>query len=282
VRTINAATRELAAVGLNMPLTPMPNRRRTGLYERLVIETNTRIVSLRFARHNKSARQDGDDEEEEEEEDAHVARFEDTGEGPFLETGRLTRALAVPIPIDAPLPPTFEIGKLKSVVDVSLPMTSLQFFQVFVGDKASAGLPEFHREFGDENVVASPWSSSVEEEGKPKDHDEYDFEGFERVPERVLTFRAQTNAHLGPAVTRAVKKLRYWWYQSTSTLVLKAATRSLDVPMGDTFVVVEVWLIQPVEDGRIRVRILMDVPFSKSSMLKSTIQAMVAKGAAKM
>ena len=63
----------------------------------------------------------------------------------------------MPISTEAPLPPTFEIGKLKVVVDVSLPMSTLQFFQIFVGEQASDGLPAFHKEFGDEDVVASGW-----------------------------------------------------------------------------------------------------------------------------
>ena len=267
VRAIGALVKELAAseaAAAAAAATPEPStpRKLGGL-------------SLRFP-HRERAKSVTKEEHGDDSEDAAAAAAtgvvvrEDTGEEPMPVADSLTA------------PRAFEAGHLKEVIDVVLPLNPRAFFQAFIGDKAPAGLPDFHSEFGDDAVHATLWSTAVPAEARAKD--DFDLDGWDVCPERVITFRAMTNSTIPPPVTRAEKHMRYWWYAGDKTLVVKAATRSLDVPMGDSFFVVELWVVTPEADGaRSHVRVLMDVPFSKSfNPLKGTVQTLVARGTTKL
>jgi hypothetical protein len=89
----------------------------------------------------------------------------------------------------------------------TLAISLLTFFQVFIGDRASAGMGDFHKEFGDMDVTCTPWSA--EATGVPREHDDLDFEGWDHVPERSLSLRAPTHSSIGPPVTRVLKHQRW-------------------------------------------------------------------------
>jgi len=264
VSAINRAAAELQrARGISSA--DVANNQETALKLHSKRKSILRNFNVRKKRYPKDA--ELEDDEEAEKEDGQVIHLEDTGEDP-QEAPETT----------PPVMTTEFDSKLKEVVNVTLSMSLRTFFQTFVGEKARFSIMDFHNEVGDQDVKCSSWNEAPP--GGRQGRDEFDLEGYGVVPERLLTFKTATGAPIGPSVTRVEKHQRYFYFAKSKLLVVKTWARSLDVPFGDSFLVMEKWIVQPDKDDelKVNVRVISGAHFNKSTMLKGTIQKSVESG----
>ncbi|CBJ29358.1 conserved unknown protein [Ectocarpus siliculosus] len=140
-------------------------------------------------------------------------------------------------------------------VSTEIPCQLQDFFQLFISNDAEKGIPAFHQSMGDSDVKATPWKVA----------------GGALGMTREIRFVHPISAPIGPNSTRAVKLQRCRLYDEHG-LILETSTHLEDIVMSDYFQIDDRCVVQPGQDGAVRVDVEIEIKFFKSTMFRKTIE----------
>ncbi|CAM9361317.1 unnamed protein product, partial [Ectocarpus sp. 13 AM-2016] len=140
-------------------------------------------------------------------------------------------------------------------VSTEIPCQLQEFFQLFISNDAEKGIPAFHQSMGDSDVKATPWKVA----------------GGALGMTREIRFVHPISAPIGPNSTRAVKLQRCRLYDEHG-LILETSTHLEDILMSDYFQIDDRCVVQPGQDGAVRVDVEIEIKFFKSTMFRKTIE----------
>ncbi|KAA0151473.1 hypothetical protein FNF31_06817 [Cafeteria roenbergensis] len=214
------------------------------------------------------------------------------------------------------------LGSGRSLADATLPCTVSGFWRELLSDDAGFGALDANRAQGNTEVSVGQWEEREGAAGatprapgrRPRPslaQQAGDGAGSQdEVPHlqahprlvRAVRFRKKVSGVAFVPSTRVEQRHSLWRLAGEEghlRLVLVIATRSLDVPYGDTFVIVETWLVEPAagEAGggggggqagggeaeapsRCRLRIAARVQFESRGILSGQIESMSIAGMA--
>lgn len=216
------------------------------------------------------------------------------------------------------------LGSGRSLADATLPCSVDGFWRELLSDDAGFGALDASRAQGNTEVSVGQWeerqgaggatprvagrrsrSSLLQQagDGATAQDDVPHLQAHPRLV-RAVRFRKKVSGVAFVPSTRVEQRHSLWRLagpEGRLRLVLVIATRSLDVPYGDTFVIVETWLVEPAggagqlqqggspgeEDGvvaeeraRCRLRITARVQFESRGILSGQIESMSIAGMA--
>jgi hypothetical protein len=183
------------------------------------------------------------------------------------------------------------------VVDGPLHISPEDYWHEFLGDDAAFGALDVYRAAGHTEVSVAPWterlppsstSGTVEGAVSPTQVAQ---RGFASSSSRLLgiprlvrhnRYRKVIHGVLMVPSTRVEQTQTLWRVGNAEGrvyLVCDTVSRSLDVPYGDTFAVIERLVVSPVpDDGQCRVRVGVLVSFQKRGLLSSRIESAAIAG----
>lgn len=213
------------------------------------------------------------------------------------------------------------LGSGRSLADATLPCTVNGFWRELLSDDAGFGALDASRAQGNTEVSVGQWEERQGSAGatprSPGRHSrpallrqtgdgagsQDDVPHLQAHPRlvRAVRFRKKVSGVAFVPSTRVEQRHSLWRLmgpEGNLRLVLVIATRSLDVPYGDTFVIVETWMVEPApgaallanaqqEAGggldellRCRLRITARVQFESRGILSGQIESMSIAGMA--
>ncbi len=136
-------------------------------------------------------------------------------------------------------PPEGDSDDLETVVEETFPLTTKQFFELFLADDAVLSMAQFHKLRNDKDVVLTNWAEYKRAEGAPEDP--------RFVPgtlERTMTAKMEVDG----SYTRLNKIQRVFPLKDGLMSVTRAVTP--DVIFGGEFSVTDIWELREVPGER--------------------------------
>jgi hypothetical protein len=142
----------------------------------------------------------------------------------------------------------------------------VEFFNLFYANGTLGRWQNFFQIRGDTELEMGDWTESTEYGGQV----------------RSFTFRALTNASIGPATTMSTQNQHISFADISQAdpekLVIEMRVFLHDIPYGDCFTVEQVYVIERGASGNLVAKAYLGIPFSKGCMFKSKIISATREG----